>query len=696
MGKGAAFVAVHGGIELRTGPHGAARQRCSTGRSTKPAASSYRTVKQWRWSTPAPCASNADGEARDEESIRENGSVRPASDVPILSTDPGTVFGGLLPSDFADLHSVISGDTQSSLGQDLAGLYGGEGFESSVSKSTELARYLKERCKQAESDVLRRIRATTVLNFPSDQSMMMVSPEQGQFLAMLVRTSKAARCLEVGCFTGYSTISMASALPSDGSLLSIDCDARALSFAQAAVREDPGLSAKITLRCGDGVAVLGQLVEENSENQRFDLIFIDANKEAYPTYYELCLKLVAPHGVIVFDDALWSGRVADASVRDPETVGIRETNEVAATDPRVYSLIAPISDGFLLVSPKKPSSSLTGAENEKARITESGRLDIAPAEPDVETPGPWQSWTGSVFAIEGNIGVGKSTWAQSLRDDFFLPNKVRCIVHQERPNKLFLDQFYKDASRYGFAFQIYMLQNCLARSADAFREARDTSQNSKRTASAVSIIDRSLFGNRVFANTNRMLGRISPDEYSVYCSLAERETHAPDWILYLHADPATCYDRMRLRGDDSESAVELWYLEALHRGHVESVIENLASPAANIIVIDWREFPPARAAEAQITEIVNGRTPLARIRLSEVSAGSGTSEIFQGTELAMMSEMLRNKVDLASTLDIPPGTSIGLLKPAQNDVEAYSAFSAVLMYLLSRLVNIVLYEDPKL
>ncbi|HEY8945559.1 MAG TPA: class I SAM-dependent methyltransferase [Polyangiaceae bacterium] len=176
---------------------------------------------------------------------------------------------------------------------------------------------------------------------------MQIAPEQGRFMAWLVRLLGARRCLEVGVFTGYSSLSVAMALPPDGSLVACEVDE---AWAAIAKRywQRAGVESRVELVLGPALATLDALLLRG-EGERFDFAFVDADKDNYPAYYERSLALVRPGGVVAFDNALWGGRVADVTVVDEETRAIRGVNERAARDPRVDATLVPIGDGLLML-----------------------------------------------------------------------------------------------------------------------------------------------------------------------------------------------------------------------------------------------------------------------------------------------------------------------------------------------------------
>lgn len=195
-----------------------------------------------------------------------------------------------------------------------------------------------------EPEVLARLRAETARHA---EGGMQISPEQGQLMAFVVETLGVRRALEVGVFTGYSSTRVALSLPPDGKLVALDVSEEYTNVARRYWRE-AGVLDKVELRLGDARQTLAALLSEGGAGT-FDFAFVDADKEGYLEYYELCLKLVRPGGVLVFDNVLWSGRVADPSDRSPSTLGVRALNERLKNDERVAFALVPIGDGVAFV-----------------------------------------------------------------------------------------------------------------------------------------------------------------------------------------------------------------------------------------------------------------------------------------------------------------------------------------------------------
>jgi caffeoyl-CoA O-methyltransferase len=188
-------------------------------------------------------------------------------------------------------------------------------------------------------DVLARLAEET--REKTTMPAMMVGPVEGRFLGFLVRALGATRVLEVGTFTGYSSISMARALPPDGRVTSIDVNPETTEIARRYAAE-AGVVDRIDYRVGPGTELLAEL------EGPFDLVFIDADKDGYVDYYEAALPLLADGGLIVADNVLWSGRVVSAP-EDDSTRAIQRFNEHVRNDDRVESVMLTVRDGMTLV-----------------------------------------------------------------------------------------------------------------------------------------------------------------------------------------------------------------------------------------------------------------------------------------------------------------------------------------------------------
>ena len=204
-----------------------------------------------------------------------------------------------------------------------------------------LEAYLR-RVSLREPGIQRRLREAT-LELP--EARFLVAPEQGQFLQLLVRLVGAKRILEIGTFTGYSALWMAEALPADGRLVTCDVSEEWTAIAREHWAE-AGVAERIDLRVRPALETLEALLEE--ERGHYDLAFIDADKANYDAYYEACLKLLRGGGLVVADNTLWSGRVADPVVDDEDTVALREFNLKLLADERVDLSLLPLADGVTL------------------------------------------------------------------------------------------------------------------------------------------------------------------------------------------------------------------------------------------------------------------------------------------------------------------------------------------------------------
>jgi len=175
-------------------------------------------------------------------------------------------------------------------------------------------------------------------------SMMQIAPEQGAFMTLLTRLIGARHAIEVGTFTGYSAISLARGLPDDGTLLCCDVNEEWTAIARK-YWERAGVDDKIELRIAPATETLRSL----PAGERFDLAFIDADKPSYPIYYEEVLARLRRNGVILVDNTLWGGAVADAKATDDNTKAIRAFNDAVASDERVESTILTVGDGLTLI-----------------------------------------------------------------------------------------------------------------------------------------------------------------------------------------------------------------------------------------------------------------------------------------------------------------------------------------------------------
>jgi len=194
-----------------------------------------------------------------------------------------------------------------------------------------------------ETDILRRLRKETGA---LPRAHMQIAPEQGQLMALLIRLTGARRCLEVGVFTGYSTLCVAAALPPDGRIVACDVNEAWTAIARRYWRE-AGVAERIELHLAPALDTLDGLIAAGQAGS-FDFVFIDADKANYWNYFERALELLHPGGMVAVDNTLWYGRVADASNHDDDTEAIRDFNRRLHEDARVDPSLVPIGDGMTL------------------------------------------------------------------------------------------------------------------------------------------------------------------------------------------------------------------------------------------------------------------------------------------------------------------------------------------------------------
>jgi len=194
-----------------------------------------------------------------------------------------------------------------------------------------------------EPEILLKLREETARH---PMSQMQIAPEQGQFMALLVQLMGATKTLEVGVFTGYSALSVALALPENGQVVACDVSEEFTAIARR-YWEMAGVANKIDLRIAPAVETLDRLLAEG-QAETFDFAFIDADKSNYGTYYEQALQLVRPGGLVLIDNVLWSGQVADDQVQDTRTKAIRAFNRKLHEDQRVTLSMVAIADGLTL------------------------------------------------------------------------------------------------------------------------------------------------------------------------------------------------------------------------------------------------------------------------------------------------------------------------------------------------------------
>ncbi len=175
---------------------------------------------------------------------------------------------------------------------------------------------------------------------------MQIAPEQGQFMALLVELTGAKNIIEVGTFTGYSALAMALALPAEGQIICCDISTEWTDIGRPFWKK-AGVEALIDLRIAPALDTLDELIKQQQQG-KFDIAFIDADKTNYLNYYERCLELIHPGGLIMFDNTLWNGDVANTDVNDEDTIAIRALNERLHEDERVSISLVPIGDGLTL------------------------------------------------------------------------------------------------------------------------------------------------------------------------------------------------------------------------------------------------------------------------------------------------------------------------------------------------------------
>ena len=194
-----------------------------------------------------------------------------------------------------------------------------------------------------ETPLLKRLRDETQA---LPMARWQVAPEQGQFLALLVKLNGARRLLEIGTFTGYSALCMAAALPDDGSMICCDIPGDYNATARRYWRE-AGLAERIDLRLAPALETLAEL-ERQGQGGQFDLVFIDADKANYPNYLEHALRLLRVGGLAVFDNTLWSGRVLEERPLSADTRAIQALNRALKDDSRLDLSMLPLGDGLTL------------------------------------------------------------------------------------------------------------------------------------------------------------------------------------------------------------------------------------------------------------------------------------------------------------------------------------------------------------
>jgi len=195
-----------------------------------------------------------------------------------------------------------------------------------------------------EPELLRQLREETA---QLDYAVMQISPEQGQFMSLLIKLMGVKRAIEIGTFTGYSSICVASAMAEDGKLICCDISPQWTSVAEK-YWSLAGLNDRIELYTQPAELTLQKLLDEGAE-KTFDFVFIDADKQNYIKYYEMALRLLRKGGIIAVDNTLWSGAVADPENTEPGTRAIRRFNDMIKEDNRVSTSLLTIGDGLTLI-----------------------------------------------------------------------------------------------------------------------------------------------------------------------------------------------------------------------------------------------------------------------------------------------------------------------------------------------------------
>jgi predicted O-methyltransferase YrrM len=194
-----------------------------------------------------------------------------------------------------------------------------------------------------EPELLARLRAETAL---IPQHNMQIAPEQGALLALLVELTGAKRCLEIGTFTGYSSLIVALAMPPDGTIVCCDVSEEWTAVARRYWAQ-AGVADRVDLRLAPALETLDALLADGAEGT-FDFAFVDARKSEYPDYHERVVRLLRSGGLAAYDNVLWGGAVADESKQDADTLAIRRLNDRLATDQRVTIAMLPLADGVTL------------------------------------------------------------------------------------------------------------------------------------------------------------------------------------------------------------------------------------------------------------------------------------------------------------------------------------------------------------
>lgn len=215
--------------------------------------------------------------------------------------------------------------------------------EPKVAMNNRLFEYLLS-VSLRENGVLKKLRDETAKD---PMSVLQISPDQGQFMALLVKLMGATRVLEVGTFTGYSALSMALALPEEGQLVTLDINKQWTDMARR-YWQQAGVAEKIRLYLAPALDTMDSLLTEGQAEQ-YDIIFIDADKTNYGAYYETGLRLLRTGGLILLDNVLWRGKIIDETIQDADTKALRELNTKVYSDERVDISMIQIGDGMTMI-----------------------------------------------------------------------------------------------------------------------------------------------------------------------------------------------------------------------------------------------------------------------------------------------------------------------------------------------------------
>jgi len=630
-------------------------------------------------------------ELESDESNTNHSKKPPIPPIPMNSDGNPSLFLGMLPSDFALLHASISSSSSSStsdFSNDISNLLPNNQLPTTSASSYAYIRSLNE--LQKFHPLLNSLRLETLQKYNPSESMMMISNEQVHFLTFLTTTLNPTKVLEIGSFTGLSTLNFALSFINDTRIenrlfISVDIDSNAQNIAQKYVNSiDTKNKLRFEFKTQDGIEFMDTLLNTQDENSSWDLIFIDANKEKYQEYFELALQLLRDGGVLIVDDSLWSGRVYNDEYQDRDTVSIRNFNLKAFNDSRVTSTLIPLCDGMTM-SVKLPlnTEEQRDIQSEFNEIQESVQIGMRSDVRSIER-------NRFLMSIEGNISVGKSTFLnemERLMEKEYGIENVR--IFYDDPNSVFLKNVYENPSGIGFAFEIYMLQNSIQN-----QKLAETQNNIQ-----MCIFDRSIWGNQAFTRTNYRIGNLSDTEFSIYNALLRSndcENDCENFIVYLDASPELCFQRLNARGNPDEiGKVSLDYLEQLDTTYCEMIIEVLSetNQRNTLIVLDWSEFQNVESVWKRVHSIGNGNESECQVEIrTELKNEQERMHVFSGNELIMLNEMIRNKIDLFQGLEIPRELTIALVYPSQND-ETYHAFKRVFMYFVARSLRIVLYKQ---